>query len=115
MSRAYDLLWLDIDNLGKYLATLLQKAEISALERLAALNATKMQCYAMIGTVKVIDQTIQAANEGMEKKKKRDMGCEEFENWDERRFKSLVQLYNLIQLPLEKLWDPPVPEESFVK
>jgi condensin complex subunit 1 len=101
--------------LGKMLVNLLQKNELAAHDRLEALNATKMLCYAMIGTVKVIDQTIHAANEGLGKKTKRDMGCEEFENWDEKRFKCLVQLYNLIQLPLEKLWDPPVPEESFVK
>ena len=35
--------------------------------------------------------------------------------WEDERTRMLVQILSLIQPPLNRLWDPPVMEEDFVK
>ncbi|XP_021694016.1 condensin complex subunit 1 isoform X2 [Aedes aegypti] len=119
--RAYDLLFIAVDRLGKKLAEVLGKSDLPREERLPALNAVKMLTYLMGGLVKVIDAHVNAAKEGSgllkkggaKKNKDKDEELEALD-WDSKRNRCVVQLYNLFQLPLEKLWDPPVCEESFV-
>jgi condensin complex subunit 1 len=36
-------------------------------------------------------------------------------DWDEEREKAVRSLLQLVQLPLNKLWNPPIVEEQFVK
>jgi condensin complex subunit 1 len=48
------------------------------------------------------------------KKNSKKSECEDF-NWEEKSHGAMVLLYNLLQLPLNKLWDPPIAEEEFVK
>lgn len=71
----------------------------------------------MIETVKCIDQVKQQAqiDSGQTKKGKKRTDEFDTQDWDQKRFKFLVQLYNIMQLPLERLWNPPVAEENFVK
>ncbi|XP_053684767.1 condensin complex subunit 1 isoform X2 [Sabethes cyaneus] len=119
--RAYDLLYIAIDRLGTMLAELLNQADLSQQDRLASLNAIKMLIYLMGGTVKAIDAHVNALREsgglqkktGVNKKKETEEQVEVLD-WDNKRSRCVVQLYNLFQLPLEKLWDPPVCEETFV-
>ncbi|XP_065073141.1 condensin complex subunit 1 isoform X2 [Ochlerotatus camptorhynchus] len=117
--RAFDLLYIAVDRLGKKLADDLGTADLPREERLPALNAVKMLIYLMGGLVKVVDAHVSTAREGMGlfKKggaKKKDNEELETLDWDRKRYRCVVQLYNLFQLPLERLWDPPVCEESFV-
>lgn len=118
--RAYDLLYVAVDRLGTKLADLLGRPDLSQEDRLPALNAIKMLTYLIGGMVKVTDAHVNAARETsglMGKKgaaKKKDNEQVEALDWDSKRYRCIVQLYNLFQLPLEKLWDPPVCEESFV-
>ncbi|XP_055539807.1 condensin complex subunit 1 isoform X2 [Wyeomyia smithii] len=119
--RAYDLLYIAVDRLGTMLAELLNRADLAQPDRLASLNAIKMLIYLMGGTVKAIDAHVNALREsggllkksGANKKKESEDQIEVLD-WDNKRSRCVVQLYNLFQLPLEKLWDPPVCEETFV-
>lgn len=40
---------------------------------------------------------------------------DEFTGWDDKRYKMLVQICNIFQLPLENLWPQCVVEEDVVK
>ncbi|XP_058451548.1 condensin complex subunit 1 isoform X2 [Malaya genurostris] len=119
--RAYDLLFIAVDRLGTMLAELLGRPDLQREDRLQSLNAVKMLIYLMGGIVKAIDAHVNTSKEnagllkkgGATKKKDTDPPVEVLE-WDNKRYRCIVQLYNLFQLPLEKLWDPPVCEESFV-
>uniref|UniRef100_A0A182PMX8 Condensin complex subunit 1 n=1 Tax=Anopheles epiroticus TaxID=199890 RepID=A0A182PMX8_9DIPT len=115
--RAYDQLYGAVDKLGSSMAELLSQKETDATERQSALNAVKMLAFLVNGMVKVIDAHVNAASEKITSKKgKKQSANEQLEalDWDSKRYQCIVQLYNLMQLPLEKLWDPPVCEESFV-
>uniref|UniRef100_A0A8W7JGH8 Condensin complex subunit 1 n=1 Tax=Anopheles albimanus TaxID=7167 RepID=A0A8W7JGH8_ANOAL len=113
--RAYDLLYGAIDNLGNTLADVLSQKDIDQTDRLGCLNAVKMLAFLMNGIVKAIDAHVNSNNDKMLKKGKKQMNDNgEALDWDEKRYQCIVQIYNLMQLPLEKLWDPPVCEESFV-
>uniref|UniRef100_A0A1B0GH99 Condensin complex subunit 1 n=1 Tax=Lutzomyia longipalpis TaxID=7200 RepID=A0A1B0GH99_LUTLO len=113
---AFDLLYTTTDKLGQTLASVLQQSSMEVDERKSLLNATKMILYLVTGLVKAIDQVFLASSGSGEKKKgaqKNDVHIH-LTNWDEKRTKSLVQLYNVMQLPLEKLWERSIAEESFV-
>ncbi|XP_041765333.1 condensin complex subunit 1 isoform X1 [Anopheles merus] len=115
--RAYDQLYGAIDKLGSTMADLLSRKEIDTTDRQSALNAVKMLAFLVNGLVKAIDAHVNAASEKLTtKKSKKQTANEQLEalDWDNKRYQCVVQLYNLLQLPLEKLWDPPVCEESFV-
>lgn len=101
-----------MDKLGQLLAVYLQTANAS--DRNAHLNLTKMILFLSIGLIKSIDSI---TNDGSSKKvgqknRQSDLNVAE---WDDRRYKSLVQIYNILQLPLEKLWNQSIAEENFVK
>lgn len=116
--RAYDQLYGAIDKLGSTMADLLSRKEIDTTDRQSALNAVKMLAFLVNGLVKAIDAHVNAASEKLTtKKSKKQTANEQLEalDWDNKRYQCVVQLYNLLQLPLEKLWDPPVCEESFVE
>ncbi|XP_058058921.1 condensin complex subunit 1 [Anopheles bellator] len=113
--RAYDQLYEATDKLGNTLANLFSQKEIDQTDRLTCLNAVKMLAFLTNGMVKVIDAYVKTANEKVVKKGKKQVSeSAEALDWDDKRYQCVVQLYNLFQLPLEKLWDPPVCEESFV-
>lgn len=79
------------------------------------LNVLKMLIYAQVTLIKKIDKELFPANEGKGAKVKKH-SAEDIENvqWEERRYKALLQLFNITQLPLNNLWQPPVAEENFV-
>ncbi|XP_068146838.1 condensin complex subunit 1 [Drosophila tropicalis] len=120
LMRGFDLLYLTVDRLGEKLSPLLATTEPpSAQERGQYLNLTKMTIYLMVNTVKRIDKVVHQAlkDQQMNQQKKRGKQSdtlEKYPDWDVKRGKFLVQLYNILQCPLEMLWSPPVAEESFV-
>ncbi|KAH8418366.1 hypothetical protein KR222_004050, partial [Zaprionus bogoriensis] len=118
--RAFDLLYITVDRLGGELAPLLNAAEPpSSQDRGHYLNLTKMTLYLIINIVKRIDVIVQQVQQEQQlnqqkKRAKQAEVLEQYPDWDVKRGKFLVQLYNIMQSPLEKLWSPPVAEESFV-
>lgn len=132
LMRATDLLFLTIDKLGKQLAAHLAdkttpaaaSAETDtsettpAFDREAYLNLTKMLLYLSTGFVRAIDEVV-ASGGGSKTGKKASVagGNMEMEAyaWDEKRYKMMLQVFNVFQLPLEKLWSLCIAEENFVK
>lgn len=107
-----DLLFKSIDALGKVLAEFLQNNNSSQGDRSSMLNALKMLVYAKISLVKRIDKDV-ITSDG---KKTKKQSPEEMNSakWEELRYSALLQLFNVLQLPLGNLWDPPVAGEDFV-
>lgn len=108
------MLYKSIDKLGQDLAETLQSAALSQEDRSQNLNALKMLLYSQIALMKKIDKDVFTYSEGKGKTKKFAPEDMDHTQWEEKRYKSLLQLFNIIQLPLENLWQPPVPEENFV-
>ena len=107
-----DLLYKSIDCLGKILAEFLQKINPTIKERCTLLNALKMLVYAQIALVKKIDKDV-IVNDG-KKPKKQTLEDTSYVKWEELRNAALIQMFNVLQLPLGNLWDPPVATEDFV-
>ncbi|KAH8279002.1 hypothetical protein KR018_012246 [Drosophila ironensis] len=123
LMRCFDLLYITVDKLGQDLQASLSanKEPLSNQQRCKYLNLTKMTLYLQVNTVKRIDvvvqQTLRDQQTNMQKKrgiKQHQEVLEQFPDWDVKRGKFLVQLFNVLQCPLEKLWSPPVVEEDFV-
>ncbi|KAM8712120.1 hypothetical protein ACLKA7_012616 [Drosophila subpalustris] len=120
LMRAFDLLYLTVDTLGGQLSPLLSSSEPpSSHDRVRFLNLTKMTLFLFINTVKRIDIVVQQVlkEQQLNQQKKRGKqaeALEQYPDWDVKRGKFLVQLYNVMQYELEKLWSPPVAEENFV-
>ncbi|XP_055905047.1 condensin complex subunit 1 [Eupeodes corollae] len=115
LMRTFDLLFVTADKMGQKLSQFLATTDAvpGAPDRNAYLNLIKMTMYLFVNTVKAIDQVIvQAGN--MKKGKKNGPDLESHPDWEQKRYKFLVQIFNLMQLPLERLWNPPIPEEAFV-
>lgn len=87
------------------------------------LNLTKMVMYLMVSTVKEIDtvvknymaQTNATAGRGKNKKNTADDQLPYYASYDTKRHEVLVQVCNIMQLPIEKLWNMSIVEEDFVK
>lgn len=72
-----------------------------------------MLIYAQVTLIKKIDKDIYPTSEGKTKRKNMPEDTESCQ-WEDKRYKALLQLFNVTQLPLENLWQPPVAEENFV-
>uniref|UniRef100_A0A1I8MCN6 Condensin complex subunit 1 n=1 Tax=Musca domestica TaxID=7370 RepID=A0A1I8MCN6_MUSDO len=120
LMRSFDLLYLTIDKMGNRLAPFLAVSEPPTnQERNAHLNLTKMCMFLIVNVVRKIDSNIlrlqqqQQTNQQKKRGKNADT-VEQYPDWENKRGKFLVQLYNVLQFPLEKLWSPPMAEENFV-
>ncbi|XP_037814874.1 condensin complex subunit 1 [Lucilia sericata] len=120
LMRSFDLLYLTVDKLGNRLAPFLAVSEPpTQQERNGYLNLTKMSLFLIVNVVRKIDANIlrlqqqQQTNQQKKRGKHADT-VEQYPDWETKRGKFLVQLYNVMQFPLEKLWSPPMAEENFV-
>lgn len=125
LMRAVDLVFLSIDKLGQILATHLADkgtsetataaaADAVPFDREAHLNLTKMLLYLSASFVRAIDGVVTGGGGAAAKPGKKSLEMEAFA-WEDKRYKLLLQLFNVFQLPLEKLWSLCIAEESFVK
>lgn len=113
--RSFDLLFLIVDKLGNLLVPFLQKNDISSEERSTYLNGTRMILFCMCQSIKSIDAVFGFDDNAKKVGGKKSNVEFEAHDWETKKSKSFIQIFNFIDLPLEKLWDPPVPDESFVK
>lgn len=119
--RGLDLIYLTVDKLGRELTEFFAQTTVDSVERDSYLNLTKMLIYLSVGFVRAIDEIkADAASPDLGAKKggKRAGGSGsevDAHSWEDRRFKILVQLFNLFHMPLEKLWVLCIAEEGFVK
>ncbi|EDW53379.1 condensin complex subunit 1 [Drosophila sechellia] len=120
LMRSFDLLYLTVEKLFQDLQPLLTVSEpMSNQQRNSYLNLTKMTLFLQVSTVKKINNSVQQAMRDQQlnvqkKRTKPSEGLDQFPNWEVKRGKFLVQLFNVLQCPLEKLWSPPVAEEDFI-
>uniref|UniRef100_A0A1A9WR38 Condensin complex subunit 1 n=1 Tax=Glossina brevipalpis TaxID=37001 RepID=A0A1A9WR38_9MUSC len=119
--RAFDLMYITVDKLSNGLVPFLAVTEPpSPQQRKGYLNLTKMCLFLLVNVVRKIDgnmvrlQQQQQSNQQKRKGNKHSDSLDEYPDWDIKRSKFLVQLYDLMQCPLEKLWNPPLAEENFV-
>lgn len=110
--RAMDLLFTSVDIFGKVLAEFLLKPNVTYDERCAKLCVLKMLTYARVALVKRVDKDVM--QQDVKKSKKQSAEDPNLSKWEDQRYAALLQLFNLLQLPLGNLWDPPVAEENFV-
>lgn len=76
---------------------------------------TKMTLYLLVATVRAIDDVIKAENaDAAAKKGRKQMIDHTDQRWEEHRYDVMMQVFHIIQLPLEKLWNMAIPDETFV-
>lgn len=101
--------------MGQLLTTYLQKNDEA--ERNSYLNLVKMVLWIQVKLIEEVDKSLLRSSEVGTKKgnKKASSGSELSYDWDDKRYRSITQIYNIVQLPIENLWHTSIPEESFVK
>lgn len=80
-------------------------------------NITKMITYTMVELMKLYqDKYTDQSNAAIDGKgkKKQIKPVEDGWDWNEEKHQVLVAIYNLLQMPLKLLWEPPVVDEEFV-
>lgn len=76
-----------------------------------------MVLFLKVGLIKTIDDKLANPESiGVKKTNKKSAAGNEMNyEWDDKRYRSIVQIYNVVQLPIEVLWHTSIPEENFVK
>ncbi|XP_037945602.1 condensin complex subunit 1 [Teleopsis dalmanni] len=120
LSRSFDMLYLTVDKLGKELSAKLSKDNNAFPERSNYLTLSKMLLYLFTHTMKRIEVVItnrqRELNVNAVKKRGKHHEAQDHQfDWDKKRGQFLVQMFNILQLPLEKLWMPPVVDSNFVE
>ncbi|XP_017151506.1 condensin complex subunit 1 [Drosophila miranda] len=118
LMRSFDLLYMTVEMLGESLKKIFADKE-PPTNRIRHLNLTKMTFYLQVNVVKKIDSVAQSARRDQQmnlqkKRGKQPEALDQYPDWDEKRGQFLVQLFNILQLPLERLWAPPIAEEDFI-
>lgn len=117
--RAIDILYRTTENLGQMLDAYLKQETLDRQNDF--LNLTKMVMYLMVSTVKEIDTVVKNymaqsnATAGRKNKKNTDDQLPHYASYDNKRHEVLIQVCNIMQLPIEKLWNMSIVEEDFVK
>lgn len=117
--RAIDILYRTTENLGQMLDAYLKQDTLDRQNDF--LNLTKMVMYLMVSTVKEIDTVVKNymaqsnATAGRKNKKNADDQLPHYATYEIKRHEVLVQVCNIMQLPIEKLWNMSIVEEDFVK
>lgn len=117
--RAIEILYRTTENLGQMLDAYLKQDTLDRQNDF--LNLTKMVMYLMVSTVKEIDTVVKNymaqsnASAGRKNKKNTDDQLPQYANYEAKRLEVLIQVCNIMQLPIEKLWNMSIVEEDFVK
>ena len=108
-----------MESLVQSLATILNSGNmLESDERIANLNCMKMNLYLFCQMVDLIegdqansiDTVTGAKKKGGKKSKDDDFTWD----WDHERLRAVTFLYNLVQLPLNPLFDPPMMDEEVI-
>ena len=106
-----------MERLVESLATTLNTGHtLDSEDRVRQLNCMKMNLYLFCQLVELvegdqansIDTVTGAKKKGGKKNKDDDFTWD----WDQERLRAVTFLYNLVQLPLNPLFDPPMMEEE---
>lgn len=117
--RAIDILYRTTENLGQMLDAYLKQETLDRQNDF--LNLTKMVMYLLVSTVKAIDIFVKnnftQANvaSGRKNKKSNDDQLPHYASYENKRHEVLVQVCNIMSIPIEKLWNMSMIDEDFVK
>lgn len=116
--RAIDILYRTVDNLGQLLEEYLKQESLDRQNDF--LNLIKMVMYLLVSSVRAVDSFIkknvqESSTGGRKGKKKADEQVSHLESYETKRYNVLLQVYNIMQLPIEKLWTMSTIDEDFVK
>lgn len=118
--RTIDVLYKTTEDLGQKLDEYLKQETLDRQHDF--LNLLKMVIYLLVTTVRVIDEfvknnTSQNASTGRKKSKQsyNDDQAIHYTSYEKKRKDVLVQICNIMELPIEKLFPNSIPEEDFVK
>lgn len=117
-----DLIVKAITGLTAQLTDVLERDSESALSRQDNLNAVKMSAYIASQLVEAYETEalrpsateVTAAGKGRKGKKAAAATAAMGFDWDAEKERALTALSHLMQLPLQRLWDPPVADQEFV-
>lgn len=120
--KLFDNLYDIVDNAGKLMVNFWKTvSEPTESQRNRHLNLVKMCTFLIINTVDTINNRINvddSTDTAFPKKNKNKLNKSldvDLPKWNRKREEFLIQLQNILKLPLEKLWDPPVAEDTFIK
>lgn len=107
--KAIEILVNDLENIFE------NGKELEEEDRLRFLNINKMLTYLFSWLLCHIDDEISKdVNDKYIGKRKKSAKSDIEEEWESDREKALEHIYRLLQLPLQKLWQPPIVEDSFI-
>lgn len=117
LTRAVEILYHTTDNLGQILDNYLKQ---DALDRQNDfLNLIKMIIYLLVNTIRAVDHSMKDYTEQHKaagrKNKKKDDSLPLAERYDKKRYEVMLQICNIMLLPIEKLWNMSIIEDDFVK
>lgn len=112
--RAIDILINTAEKLGEMIDVYLSQKELD--RQRPFLNLTTMVMYLLVTTVRAIDTAMKNDSMGAGGRKGRKSGADSTPHqlWEERRYQVQSTVFHLMERPLEKLWNMPIAEESFV-
>ncbi|KAK7496786.1 hypothetical protein BaRGS_00011995 [Batillaria attramentaria] len=99
------------------LATALEDSDMSADTRVRLLTATKMTIYLLCQFIELYEAEACHSNPVAVKKGRGKAAKQQTKNgmdWEAEREEGVQTLVQMLQLNLNKLWDPPLAEEDFV-
>lgn len=115
--RAIDILYRTAENLGQLLDAYLMQNTFDRQNDF--LNLIKMVMYLLVSSVRAVDtfmkKIIQESNGGRKNKKNTSEQASYCASYEEKRYDVLIQVCNIMQLPIEKLWNMSTIDEDFVK
>lgn len=119
INKAFDHIDRAAKKLCPHLEVIFQEKEIDTDVRTKNLNCVKMILYLFTSIMKVKDSKLATENSTKlslgKKKRAGGVNVEENGEWSENdKHMALVTLFNVLHMPLARLWDPPLAEDNFV-
>ena len=117
--RAVELLYRTAESLGQMLDAYFKEGTFSRQNEF--LNLIKMVMYLLVSTVRVVDVFVKNnmaqsnAAAGRKNKKNTDDSLPHFISYETKRYDILIQVCNIMQLSIDKLWQNSIVDQDFVK
>jgi len=117
--QGFDIVVRGMASLVDSLAAVLTSGQLLETEdRVSNLNCMKMMLYLFCQLVEMVDQEqgsmVDAVTGAKQKGKKKARDDDFTWDWDQERMRAVTLLYNLVQLNLNTLFDPPMMEEEVI-
>jgi len=117
--QGFDIVVRGMSSLVESLAAVLNSRQLlESDERVTNLNCMKMMLYLFCQLVEMVDMEqgsmVDAVTGAKQKGKKKAKDDDFTWDWDQERLRAVTLLYNLVQLNLNTLFDPPMMEEEVI-